>query len=581
MCVVPVATSCAILSVYLTGAAGRTTDPFHANAAATHSVLRYLSQILDPAEFHTGHNPAAWQQAMRVLTGATIVRLVLGAVVPLFPDEAYYWEWSRNLAAGYFDHPPVIALLVRMGTTLFGDTPFGVRVVPILAGTGCALAVVRIARALGGDGAARLAAILITVMPIVAAGAVLATPDAPMLCAAAWALYAVLRALGLPEHAAGEDGPADGRAALRWWIIAGVAIGIAMSSKYTSVLIPASIALAFVFHGKLQNRFGQAGPYIAVAVASLLMVPVLWWNATHDWVSFQFQLSHGLGAPKGGALGALNREVELFGGQVGLVSPILFWFLARALRDAVRFSEEGFRLVVGMVCIVPLAFFVLSASRRSVEANWPAMAWVAAVALLASDPPHSARARAWLARGIALAAVLSVIVYVHVVMPIVPIPPGRDQVAKAFGWDLVGEVVDRKLSAIRQGIGRGRSVPGSEIVYVAAERYQDAAELAFHVTGHPKVYALNLTGRANQYDLWSQFRYDAPLGATIVLVLDDQRDEPRVIRKLACCFSRIDESEGISLMRAGQLIERKRVWILSGKTDGWPSRDQPFLPTTP
>lgn len=116
MCVVPVATSCAILSVYLTGAAGRTTDPFHANAAATHSVLRYLSQILDPAEFHTGHNPAAWQQAMRVLTGATIVRLVLGAVVPLFPDEAYYWEWSRNLAAGYFDHPPVIALLVRMGT---------------------------------------------------------------------------------------------------------------------------------------------------------------------------------------------------------------------------------------------------------------------------------------------------------------------------------------------------------------------------------------------------------------------------------------------------------------------------------
>ena len=109
-------------------------------------MLRYLSKVLDPAEFHAGPNAAAWAQAKRVLVGATVVRLVLGAVVPLFPDEAYYWTWSQNLAAGYFDHPPVIAWLVRLGTFLFGHTPFGVRVLPILAGTGCAIAVVRIDR---------------------------------------------------------------------------------------------------------------------------------------------------------------------------------------------------------------------------------------------------------------------------------------------------------------------------------------------------------------------------------------------------------------------------------------------------
>lgn len=549
--------------------------PPHTRTRAKYVIVqKFLSLSLDPAEFHPGPNPPAWSHAKRIVLVAVALRLVLSAVVPLFPDETYYWEWSRNLAIGYFDHPPVIAWIVRAGTMVFGDTPFGVRFVPILAGGGCAFAVILMARSVGGDAPARLAAILFSVMPLVAVGSVLATPDMPMLCAAAWAMYAVLRALGMPARADQADGPDDGSAALRWWILAGVSFGLAMSSKYTSVLVPVSIAAAFVMHGKLQNRFGQPGPYAAVAIASLVLAAVLFWNAMNDWVSFRFQLSHGLGAPRGGALGVLNRELELLGGQVGLVSPILFFFVVRAVRDGMRYSEEGIRLVLAMTVLLPLAFFVYSATRRSVEANWPAMAWIGAIVLLASDVPHSVRMRAWLRRGIVLAAALSAIVYVHVVVPIIPLPAPRDQVAKAFGWDLVAATVQRKRAAFTPG----RGAPANEVPFIAAERYQDAAELAFHLPDHPRVYALNLTGRANQYDLWEQFRDVAPLGSTLILVLDDERDEPRVIRKLSCCFARIDESEGVSLMRGGELVQRKRVWILSGKNDGWPSRDQPFPP---
>lgn len=547
---------------------GAIRDPF---------VLKFLSRSLDPAEFRAGHNPAAWTHAMRVILGATVLRLVLAAIIPLFPDETYYWDWSRHLAFGYFDHPPVLAWLIRAGTTVFGNTPFGVRVFAILCGTGCALGVARSARALGGDAAARLAAIIFTVMPLVAAGSVLATPDMPMLCATAWAVYALLRALGLPARAHDDDPSREGGAALTWWLGAGVAIGLAMDSKYTSVLVPAGVLVAFIVHARLQNRFGQPGPYAAVAIAAIIVSPMLGWNAFHDWISFRFQFSHGLGAPQGAARGApgmLNRELELAGGQLGLVSPILFYFIVRALRNALRFSEEGFRVVVGMTAVVPLAFFIYSATRRSVEANWPALAWLGAVILLASDLPESPRMRAWLGRGIILAAALAVVVYVHAVVPILPLPAPRDQVAKAFGWQLVADAVARKRAAIPLGRGAG----ADETTYVAAERYQDASELAFHLPDHPHVYSLNLTGRANQYDLWSQFRDDAPLGATLILVLDDEDGEPRAIRKLACCFARIDESEGVSLMRAGEVVQRRRLWILSGKHDGWPTRDQPFPP---
>jgi 4-amino-4-deoxy-L-arabinose transferase-like glycosyltransferase len=536
--------------------------------------LPLLARALDPAEFHAGPNPAAWSQALRIVGAALLVRLALAAVVPLFPDEAYYWEWSRRLAAGYFDHPPAIAWLVRGGTALFGHTPFGVRFLPVLAGAGCALGVVRCARATGGDAAARLAAIVFTVMPLAAAGSVLATPDMPMLCAAAWALYAVLRALGLPDNADQDDGRDDPRRALRWWLVAGAATGLAMASKYTSVLLPLGVLVAFVMHGKLQNRFATPGPYAAVIVAAIVFAPVLGWNAVNDWISFRFQLGHGLGAPRGGALAAVNRELELAGGQIGLVSPILFFYVVRAVRNGFRYSEEGFRLVLAATCAVPIAFFLYSATRRSVEANWPALAWIGAVVLLASDLPPSARMRAWLGRGIWLAAALTLVVYVHVVVPVIPLPAPRDQVAKAFGWDVVAAAVKRKQNAMR--VGRG--APANEVPFVAAERYQDAAELAFHLPDHPRVYSLNLTGRANQYDLWSQLANDAPLGSSVVLLLDDEDDEPRVIRKLACCFVRIDESEGVSLMRAGELVQRKRIWILTGRRDGWPTRDQPFPP---
>jgi hypothetical protein len=350
-------------------------------------------------------------------------------------------------------------------------------------------------------------------------------------------------------------------------------MGIAMASKYTSILIPLSVLAAFVAHAKLQNRFGQAGPYVAVAVAALLMVPVISWNALNDWISFRFQFAHGLGTPRGGAMGIVNRELELIGGQIALVSPILFYFIARAVRDALRFSEEGFRLVLGLCATLPLAFFLYSATRRSVEANWPAIAWLSAVVLLATDLPHSPRLRLWMGRGIVLAGALSAIVYIHVLVPILPIPASRDPVAKAWGWELVGTTVDRKRAQVRQRPGL-ESAP----IFIAAERYQDASEVAFHLEDHPNVFSLNLTGRANQYDLWKQLPDTAPIGAALILVLDDEREEPRVIRKLSCCFTRIDESEGVTLMRRSQVITRKRIWILMGKRDGWPNRDQPFPP---
>ncbi|MBP7551083.1 MAG: glycosyltransferase family 39 protein, partial [Gemmatimonadaceae bacterium] len=114
-------------------------------------------------------DPTAWRQALLILAAAALLRLALAAVVPLFPDEAYYWEWSRRLAGGYFDHPPGIAWLVRAGTALLGPSPFAVRLAPILVASSGGLAIALAARTLAGDRAARYAALIFSVMPLAAA----------------------------------------------------------------------------------------------------------------------------------------------------------------------------------------------------------------------------------------------------------------------------------------------------------------------------------------------------------------------------------------------------------------------------
>ena len=143
-----------------------------------------------------------------------------------FPDEAYYWVWSSRLAGGYFDHPPAIAILIRAGAWL--TAPLGVRFMPILAGFVATLATAATARRLGGDRAALHAAVLIACIPLTAAALSLATPDAPLLAATSLGLYAVVRVL--------EHSPRS-RASFAWWIAAGLALGLALCSKYTPVVL--------------------------------------------------------------------------------------------------------------------------------------------------------------------------------------------------------------------------------------------------------------------------------------------------------------------------------------------------------
>ena len=497
---------------------------------------------------------ARWPIVVGVLAAGFVVRLVFGALIPLFGDEAYYWEWSRRLAAGYFDHPPGIAVLVRGGTALFGAIPLGVRFLPIFAGLVAGVATAAIALRLAGERGALRSALIITCMPLAAAGLVLATPDAPLLATVSLGVYGVVRAI---------QSPRGSRASLGWWCASGVALGLSFSSKYTSILMPVGVVVAILARGSLRGRFREPGPYLACVIATLVFVPVLRWNAGHDWVSFGFQVHHGLAtSARRDLLAPLKRLGDMIGGQAGLVSPILFVLLAIAVVRGLRRTSSDAAFVLATIAAFTFLFFCYSATRQRVEANWPAPAYIAAIPLLGALA-GSTRLERWLRGGIWFAAVLSAVIYLHAAFEILPLPPRKDPIARSAGW---GE-----LAAALDAAGRRAKSTDRATSWIAADRYQDASELAFHLPSHPTAFSLNLSGRGNQFDLWPGFAETARAGDDLVVAVDETADTNPIILRLAPHFESYARDSLVDLRNRHGVVTRRRIWVMRRWLGGWPS----------
>src|SRR6202142_3934344 len=238
------------------------------------------------------------------------LRLVGAAWTPLTFDEAYYWMWSKHLAFGYYDHPPAVALVIRLGTMIAGDTELGVRLVSILLALPMSWAVSRAAAILfGGHRLAATATLLLNATLMAAVGTMIVTPDAPLLVSSSFVLLFLAKVLE------------TGRGA--WWLAVGAAVGAALLSKYTAMFFGPAILIWLVSVPKLRRWLVSPWPYLGGVVALAIFAPVILWNADHHWVSFIKQI--------GRARIADFRPVfiaELIPTQIGFATPLV-WLLGR------------------------------------------------------------------------------------------------------------------------------------------------------------------------------------------------------------------------------------------------------------
>ena len=308
---------------------------------------------------------------LALLAGVTAVKLACAATLGLSEDEAYYWVWGQHLAAGYFDHPPAIAWLIRGGTALLGNTELGVRLLPILGGFIGAALLLPLARD------RMLLAAMLAFFPLYALGGVLATPDAPLILSWAGALAAA---------AAGA------------WPLVGLACGLAMLSKYTGVLLLPLLVAAEP--GALRTR----GPWLAAGLAFLVYLPNALWNIDHSEISWHFQIDH---------VARAADRLGFFLAQVGLAGPLLFG--AFAAWWAVGWRGDR---VERLAWWSSLPLLVLATGIGG-EANWAAPAFLGAAVGLSRRAGGFARA-AWAGAG--MAGLISAVVLIHAQRPLVDLP---------------------------------------------------------------------------------------------------------------------------------------------------------------
>jgi len=144
----------------------------------------------------------SWRESRMWLSGRGVVvlllaflllRWILAAMCEIVPDEAYYWVWSRHLALSYFDHPPMVAYLIRLGTLIGGTTSIGVRWPAGILAVGLVLILWRAAvRLVGAGNAANFVPITLLVSPLLAVVGMIVTPDTPACFFQAAALAVVL-----------------------------------------------------------------------------------------------------------------------------------------------------------------------------------------------------------------------------------------------------------------------------------------------------------------------------------------------------------------------------------------------------
>lgn len=427
-----------------------------------------------------------------LLTCITLIRLGYLYVVPLDlgPDESYYWDWSRQLDLGYYSKPPLIAWINAATTALLGISAQAVRMPAVLFG---ALGLIGMylcgRRIFNGEVAFWAVAAWLATPATAALGLIMAT-DVLLVCFWSLALYTLWRSIE------GE------KAKPFWWLLTMVLVGFGSLSKQMMMVFPLLMFIYLLFSADRKHILTR-WPWIMTIGSLLFLLPPLWWNFQHDWITFK-HTAHHIEPVGTSLLDHFKTFAEFTGSQLGLITPITWALLAllivSLLLRFLRWSRETkflfFFGALGLLGFVGLSF------KQSINPNWPATFYPAAMLLLAAWGRGAISAgfldglRKWFPRGVKLGIALTVIGYLlPFILQLGFLPLGtKDPSYRIKGWQELGQQVGAELQQ--------QPRPAETFILSPLRKYP--AEVAFYAPGNPRTYKWpgNPPRVSSQYDLW-------------------------------------------------------------------------------
>lgn len=393
-----------------------------------------------------------------------LLQLVVATRFELAHDEAYYWLYSRHLDWGYFDHPPFVAVVIRLFSFL-PHSEIAVRSGFIVLQLASLWLTIRL------TGAALLTALLFFSFPLASFAGILALPDMPLLFMTT--CYFVLLKKYLQEDSGKNSS------------LLGLCIAALFYAKYHGVLVVFFTILAYP-RLMLRKSF-----YLSALTALVAFFPHLWWQYQHQFATLRY---HFLERPQSDFLPGRSLEyllLQLF--LAGVFVGPLVWFSVLRSR-----SEDVFHRALKFVAVGSILFFLVTSFNKRVEANWTIFTTVPLVILSVRDGLWTRR---WARITLMLSCVFVMSARLLFLLPVVP--SGLSRLGEFRGWKVwAGDVAQ---------------VCGEQPIL--ANTYQVAAKLSFYL--NREIGSLNYHSRKNQFDIW---RLDKTIPTKDVCYITNQRE---------------------------------------------------------
>ena len=450
----------------------------------------------------------------------------------LMPQDAYYYFYGQHLALSYFDHPGMIGYALRLFSELFGTSPFVVKLTDFTITSLTLVAFYNLSSLFLSKQKQQHALVLMSTSGMISILSIISTPDVPLLLF--WTLSLITLHKAIFENQ------------LKHWILAGIFMGLAFDSKYTSIFIQFGLIAFLVLSKKHRKLLLSKGFFAALILSVLVAFPVLYWNFEHQFVSFLFQSTQ-----RAESVSSFGLKPLSFLGTIGhellILIPTLFVFIViltykilkkQALKWRIPKDSQLFLLCFFLPTF--LGFFAISLFYW-VKINWLMPGYISGLILASIYISKKwIKVNTLLSIGVHLALAIEIIFYV------VPIK-GDDT---WFGWKELAQNV-----AVIQ-----KEYPDAFVF--SADNYKTTSVLNFYL--HQKVYAQNVIG---EFALHYNFIGDdlSHLNGKNALFIDSDKKlkneaQSGVIPiELKPYFSQITELKPILIKLRGKTV--RKFWV--------------------
>ncbi len=459
-----------------------------------------------------------------------VLRIVFISIMGLMPQDAYYYFYSQHPALSYFDHPPVLAYIIRGFTAVFGTHVFVLKLADTIISLLSVLAFYMLSRRFlsrhraGNSVAIFFSTLMLTILSLVS------TPDVPLI------LFWCLSLLALYTAVFSEK--------KFYWIWVGILMGLAFDSKYTGIFLPVGLVLFLLLSNKYRKLIFSPWPWISMAFFLVTVSPVIIWNLQTQFASFKFQSSERAGSVQINPVGFFG----VIGHQSAILMPVLLLILITVLYKSFkkyivkRISIDAEKLFL-FCFFIPVFFGFLAISWFYwVKLNWMIPAYITGIILVGI---YATR------RLIRIQLIFSLVVHLLLAAEVLfyPVPIRSDDTW--VGWDNLSEQV-RVLK---------NKYPGSFIF--SADDYKTSAVLNFYSSEF--VYGRNIIGEpALQFDYIgtdvSVLKGRNAIFLNSMPQFKNEEKENQFPPTLMSYFDRVTEKDPIIIKKNGKAVRKFLVF---------------------